>query len=210
MAEVVPTTGPALDGADYAVRLKKLESFTQRLHIDIGDGVFSPVKTIGLAQVYGLQDTKSDLHLMLVRPQDQLETVISLSPSLVIIHAESQANHENFFSELRPFGIQCGLALLPETAVTDVASLIPGLDHLLIFTGTLGHDAGEFHANCLAKITEAKKINPDLEVGVDGGIDLNTAQLASKAGADVINSGSFIRDAQRPKLAYQELQQAVK
>ncbi len=58
------------------------------------------------------------------------------------------------------------------------------------------------HLECLDKIAAAKAINPNLEVGVDGGVNQSTAHLALEAGADVLDAGSYIHEAADPEAAY--------
>ncbi len=203
MVEIVPAI-LAADAADYTAKLKRV-GFADRVHIDITDGVFAPSQTINLAQVYKPAHAKTDLHLMMKRPQDQLETVISLEPDLVIIHAEADADLEPLIKELTDFGIKAGLAILPETSVESVKNLLPAIDHLLIFTGHLGFYGGEMQADCLGKIKEAKSIRPELEISVDGGVNQETAKLAIQAGADVLISGGFIVENADPKAAFQQL-----
>jgi len=54
----------------------------------------------------------------------------------------------------------------------------------------------------LEKIGQARVINPDLEIGVDGGLNQETARLAVEAGANVLDVGSFIQEAEDPEIAY--------
>jgi ribulose-phosphate 3-epimerase len=80
------------------------------------------------------------------------------------------------------------------------------IDHLVVFTGKLGHNGGEFRADCLEKIAQARAINPNLEIAVDGGLDQRTARLAVEAGANLLDVGSFIHDADDPEIAYIAIQ----
>ena len=192
--------------ADFAARIERVKPFVQRLHIDLGDGELVPTKTIGLAQVYDIDDVPTDLHLMLKDPVAQLESIISFGPSLVICHAEATGDLAGFFSQLREVGIKVGLALEAQTSVEQVRDRLSDLDHLLIFTGDhIGYNESHFQPESLAKIAQAKAINPKLEVGVDGGINLQTAEQALSAGADVINTGGFVHDAPDPAAAYAQL-----
>jgi ribulose-phosphate 3-epimerase len=95
--------------------------------------------------------------------------------------------------------IKVGMAINVETTIEQVRSLLPSIDHLVVFTGRLGHNGGEFRADCLEKISQARAINPGLEIAVDGGLNQETGRLAIEAGADVLDVGSFIHDAKDPK-----------
>lgn len=201
MAIVAPTINSTTPD-DYARRINNVKGFAKRLHIDVGDGVFTDVKTVGLSQVYDIDGVPFDLHLMMVHPESQLENIISLQPQLVIVHFEAPFDHEAFFKELRSMEIRVGLAVNVETTIEQVAGMLPTVDHLVVFTGKLGHNGGEFRADCLEKIAQARAINSNLEVAVDGGLNQETSRLAIEAGADVLDVGSFIHDADDPEIAY--------
>ncbi len=201
MASVAPTIN-ATTPEDYARRIDNVKPFATRLHIDVGDGVFTEVKTIGLSQVYDIDGVPFDLHLMMTHPESQIEDIISLQPRLVITHFEAPFDHEAFFKTLREMDIQVGLAVNVETTIEQVRDMLPTVHHLLVFTGRLGHNGGEFRADCLEKIAQAKAINPDLEIGVDGGLNQETSRLAVEAGANLLDVGSFIHDAADPEIAY--------
>jgi ribulose-phosphate 3-epimerase len=205
MASVAPTI-LAQTPADYAARIDRVKPFARRLHIDVCDGVFIETRTVGLTQVYDIDGVPFDLHLMMAHPEGQIENICALQPSLVIVHFEAQADRDSLFRKLREVDIRTGLAINPETTIEQVADLLPNLDHLLVFTGKLGHNGGEFRADCLEKIGQARAINPSLEIAVDGGINQETGRMAIEAGANLLNCGSFIHDAEDPEIAYIALQ----
>lgn len=201
MASVAPTIN-ATTPEDYARRIDNIKPFATRMHIDVGDGVFTEVKTVGLSQVYDIDGVPFDLHLMMTHPESQIENIISLQPRLVIVHFEAPFDREAFFKTLREMDIQVGLAINVETTIEQVRDILPTINHLMVFTGRLGHNGGEFRADCLEKIAQARAINPDLEIGVDGGLNQETSRLAVEAGANVLDVGSFIHDADDPEIAY--------
>ena len=201
MASVAPTIN-ATSSEDYARRINNVKPFAKRIHIDVGDGVFTDVKTVGLTQVYDIDLVPFDLHLMMVHPESQLENIISLQPHLVIVHFEAPFDRADFFRELRSMEINVGLAINVETTIEQVRDILPDIQHLLVFTGQIGHNGGEFRFDCLEKIGQARLINPDLEIGVDGGLNQETGRMAIEAGADLLDVGSFIHDADDPEIAY--------
>lgn len=205
MPSVAPTI-LATTPEDYAHRIDNVKAYATRLHIDVGDGVFTDVRTIGLSQVYDIDGVPFDLHLMMVHPESQIENIVSLQPQLVIVHFEAPFDHEAFFKALRDMDIKVGLAINTETTIEQVRDVLPNVDHLLVFTGKLGHNGGEFRADCLEKIAQARAINSDLEIAVDGGLNQETSRLAVEAGADLLDIGSFIHDAEDPEIAYVAVQ----
>ena len=205
MASVAPTIN-ATTPEDYARRINNVKPFATRIHIDVGDGVFTPVRTVGLSQVYDIDGVPFDLHLMMTHPESQIENIVSLQPSLVIVHFEAPFDREAFFKQLREMDIHVGLAINVETTTEQVRDILPTIHHLLVFTGQLGHNGGEFRADCLEKIAQARAINPDLEIAVDGGLNQETGRLAIEAGANLLDVGSFIHEAQDPEMAYIAMQ----
>ena len=201
MASVAPTIN-ATTPDDYARRINNVKGFAKRLHIDVGDGVFTDVKTVGLTQVYDIDGVPFDLHLMMVHPESQLENIMALQPELVIIHFEAPFDRDAFFRELRNLEIKVGLAIKVETTIDQVKDVLPNVDHLVVFTGRLGHNGGEFRADCLEKIVQARQVNPNLEIAVDGGLNQETSRLAIEAGANLLDVGSFIHDSDDPEIAY--------
>ena len=201
MGSVAPTI-LADTPAEYATRIERVKPFAKRLHIDVCDGVFIDSKTVGLSQVYDIDGVPFDLHLMMSQPEGQIENIICLQPELVIVHFEAHVNLDSFFRQLRAMEIRVGLAINPETTIDQVEDLLTTIDHLLVFTGRLGHNGGEFRVDCLDKIGQARVINPDLEIAVDGGVDQETGRMAIEAGANLLNCGSFIHDAADPEIAY--------
>jgi ribulose-phosphate 3-epimerase len=168
----------------------------------VGDGVFTDVKTVGLTQVYDIDGVPFDLHLMMTHPEGQMENICALQPQLVITHFEAPFDREAFYKQLRDVDIKVGMAINVETTIEQVRDILPTINHLVVFTGKLGHNGGEFRADCLEKIGQARAINPDLEIAVDGGLNQETARKAVEAGANLLDVGSFIHDSADPEIAY--------
>jgi ribulose-phosphate 3-epimerase len=205
MASVAPTI-LATTPEDYAARIDRVKPFATRIHVDVCDGVFIETRTVGLTQVYDIDGVPMDLHLMMDHPEGQIENIVSLQPNLVIVHFEAVGDPTELFRTLHEMGIHVGLAIKPETTIEQVKEILPGIHHLLIFTGTLGHNGGEFQADCLDKIAAARAINPELEIAVDGGINEQTAVLAINAGANLLDVGSCIHESSDPESSYIALQ----
>jgi pentose-5-phosphate-3-epimerase len=98
-----------------------------------------------------------------------------------------------------------GLALLPETNPEHVLDELEYLDHVLIFSGNLGHFGGAADLTLLRKVDKLKRYKPSLEIGWDGGANLDTVKQLSDGGVDVINVGGFIQLSENPKSAFEQL-----
>lgn len=148
---------------------------------------------------------QADLHIMFKDPTVHLESIIPLNPRLVIVHSEAEGDLIAFAGALHQAGIQFGVALMPETNVSNLRPLMDVLDHVLIFSGNLGHFGGQADLGLLEKVTEIKQLNDKLTIGWDGGVnDRNAAKLVA-GGIDILNVGGFIQRAEIPFDAYSRL-----
>lgn len=204
-AIICPTVTP-LSKADYAQQMAKISPFAQRIQIDLMDKDFTGSdSSVTPDDVWWPTGTIADIHLMYIDPFTYLETLVHLQPSLVIIHAETAVHHMHFAAELHKEGIKAGLAVLPTTSTSDVEQILHSFDHLLIFSGRLGHFGGQADPSLASKAHQAKAHHPALEVGWDGGINPDNVKVLVGAGVDVLNVGGFIQRSDNPHAAYQVL-----
>lgn len=206
MASVVPTV-LATSPEQYQQMYDLARSLSLRVHVDISDGKFTDTSTLGVAQVHRDDDAELDLHLMVEDPSLILESAISLKPRLIIFHAESQGDIAASMLHCRELGVRAGVAILPKTSVESAKDLIAKADHVLIFTGNLGHNGGDFALDQLTKVNEIRAIKPSAEIGVDGGVNDRVASLIVVEGVDVLYSGSFLQEAEDPKAALESINQ---
>lgn len=204
MAIISPTV-LANNAHQFREQIERVAEYAQRIHLDFADGDFTKPASFPLTDAWLPENLQVDLHVMHKHPENDLEMLITLKPSLVIVHAEAEGDFVHFAAALMSHDIKVGVALLPETPVHKVEPVLPHINHLLIFSGDLGKFGGTVNFDLLGKVDEAKAINPDIEIGWDGGInDQNVARLAN-AGIDVLNVGGFIQRAENPRVAYEKL-----
>jgi len=207
MAVICPTV-TATDTTLYRAQLELVQSFAPRLHIDLMDGYLAPIRSVQPESIWWQPGPKVDIHVMYQNPKEILETLIRLQPHLVILHASSE-DLEDCFKSLAELGISCGLALLPEEGVEEVKKYIAYLDHVLIFSGNLGHFGGTADLSLLDKIRQLKELKPELEIGWDGGVNEKNVKTLADSGVNVLNVGGFIQKSSDPENAYDTLLEAV-
>ncbi len=194
---------------DYNKQMEVTAKFAERVQVDLMDGVFAKHRSVDVNDVWWPHGVSVDIHLMYQDPFKYLDDLILLKPNMVIIHTETMVHHMHFAAELHKEGIKAGLAVLPETPIANIEQILHSFDHLLIFSGDLGHFGGNANLGLLKKATEAKEHHPDLEIGWDGGVnDQNAKELAS-GGVDVLDAGGFIQKAEDPAGAYDALVKAI-
>ncbi len=204
MAVIVPTI-TTNEPHIFREQIERVTAFAPRVHIDLADGVFTENHLISPIQSWWPDGTVADIHLMFEDPVAQAETIISLRPDLVIIHAEAAGNLLGLVDHWHQFGLKVGISLLQDTTPADAHALIAVADHVLLFSGNLGHFGGVADLRLLNKIPEIKAINAQAEIGWDGGISLDNAGELARGGVDVLNVGGAIQRAEEPKEAYRRL-----
>lgn len=208
MSAVICPTVTAFNKTQYLEQLAQISEFAGRVHIDLMDGIFAPTKSQSLIHSWWQRGQKVDLHVMYQNPLDLLDDLIAKHPNLVILQAESD-NVSGVVHELHEHRIKVGIALLQETSVDVLHHFASVIDHVLVFSGTLGRHGGTADFAMLDKVRFIKQRFPHLEVGWDGGINDQNARQLVEAGVDVLNVGGFIQRAQEPKQQYELLAHLV-
>lgn len=210
MSQICPTVTPTTtDPHEYREQLERVESLSDRLQLDFMDGDFASPQALSVAQAWWPEGKTVDIHLMYRRPVEYIETLVSLHPSLVIIHAEADGDLAGMMTHLQGLGIRAGIALLQDTSVESIKNLIEIADHVLIFAGSLGTFGGHADMKQLDKVAEIRAINPDIEIGWDGGANETNARQLADGGIDVINCGSAIQKSEHPLESFQHLKNLV-
>ena len=88
---------------------------------------------------------------------------------------------------------------------STVAEIIKAVDHVMIFSGELGKYGGEASLMQIEKVRLIKAINPNVEIGWDGGVSIENAYTLSQGGVDVLNSGGEMAESPDPASTYQLL-----
>jgi ribulose-phosphate 3-epimerase len=108
----------------------------------------------------------------------------------------------HFAAELHKHDIKTGLALLQDTPVEWAEQIMHSFDHVLIFSGHLGYHGGAADLKLLEKVHQIREHHPEVEIGWDGGINVDNAKQLLEAGVDVLNVGGFIQKSSDPESAY--------
>jgi ribulose-phosphate 3-epimerase len=201
MADICPTI-TAYDEYEYNEQMRRLKPFAERIHIDLMDGEFAPTVSPPLDHVWWPHEQTADIHLMYQHPMEYMRKLVHLKPHMVIIHNEAQVHHMHFAAELHREGIKAGLAILQNTPIEWAYQIMHSFDHVLVFSGNLGHHGGEADLKLLDKVRKIREHHPDAEIGWDGGINDKNAQALTEAGVDVLNVGGYIQRADDPEAAY--------
>lgn len=185
--------------------MEKIHTVAQRVHIDISDGEFAPTFTIALKDVWWPQGWHADIHAMVARPSEYVDQLIALKADLIIFHAEVQEDLAPTLQKIKSAGLKAGLALQRPTVPSTVAPLIQLVDHVMIFSGDLGHYGGKASLMQLEKVRLIDAIKDGLEIGWDGGIAVDNVFTLVQGGVDVLNVGGTLANSADPVATYTAL-----
>lgn len=193
----------------YKATVERLQGFATRVHVDISDGEFAPSFLLGENNLYWPESWQVDVHAMVARPSEHLDRLIALKPSLIIFHAEITEDRAALVAKIKQAGIRAGVALLRTTVPSNIADVLKMVDHVMIFSGELGQYGGKASLMQIEKIRLVKAINPNVEIGWDGGVNLENAYTLTQGGVDVLNAGGAIANSDNPAGMYEALTKEI-
>jgi ribulose-phosphate 3-epimerase len=145
-------------------------------------------------------------------PGRYLEAFAKAGADGCTVHVEIGGT-QSLISDARSLGLRIGLAANPDTPYEHVAPFLGDIDLLLLMTVFPGFGGQSFMGDVMSKVVTARRevTMNDLavDIEVDGGIDLTTAPVAVRAGANVLVAGSAIFGQPDPLEAAHDLRAAA-
>lgn len=194
---------PSILASDYANLQSELEriSTSDLIHVDVMDGHFVPNISIGApvtAACKKVCDVPFDVHLMISNPLDYAEDFANAGADIICFHSECDSDTEETINKILSLGKKAGLAIKPATPIDEVVKYLDKLSMVLVMTVEPGFGGQSFMESTMPKVEAIRKINPDIDIEVDGGINAETIKIAAKAGANVFVAGSAVFKSENP------------
>ena len=197
---------PSILNADFSnlqSEIAKIAKVSDLLHLDVMDNVFVPNFTFNFESASKIIKESSlpvDAHLMVADVDHIAPEYAQAGCASVTIHAEATKDISGTLRAIRKIGARSGLALKPATQIEDYIDFIDDVDMFLIMTVEPGFGGQKFMTDMMSKVSRTRAIigSRPIWLQVDGGVSLETIEIAADAGADTFVAGSAVFNAQDP------------
>lgn len=210
-----PVVLPSLLLCDFGNLEREISRLEQAgvkaLHLDVMDGQFVPNFTYGMTIVEAvrrLTDLPLDVHLMMVHPEQYVGRFFDAGADCLTIHVEAGSRDviRSALEEIHRLGAAAGIALNPDTPLSDINPLLDACDLVLVMSVNAGFGGQSFNPVALDKLRQLRESHGrDLLLQVDGGVNRTTIARTAEAGARWFVVGSAIFNTENYQAAIAEL-----
>jgi len=196
---------PSLLAADFGCLAEECRrvaaSGAEALHLDIMDAHFVPNLSFGPDVAAMAHRTVPALplnvHLMMTQPDRYAARFIDAGAATVLIHVEAACDVTATLADIRQRGVRTGVTIKPATSAESVFPFLPQVDEVLVMTVEPGYGGQSFMDAMLPKLSvirrEANRLGrANLQLMVDGGINIATATACAAHGANAFVAGSSL------------------
>ena len=194
---------PSILSADFGKLGNEIQDLEKAgadfIHIDVMDGHFVPNITIGPEVINKLRKytlLPFDVHLMISPVHNFIKNFADAGADIITIHPEATNDLASSIKKIKSYNKKAGVSLNPETSVDKVLPVINSIDLVLVMSVNPGFGGQKFMKETLEKVKilrkeiDSKKLKTQIEI--DGGINFETAKMASEAGVNILVSGTTI------------------
>ena len=205
MADQNRAIGPSVLSANFLNLGAQLDELAAAgadyLHFDVMDGRFVPNISIGLPVLEAIRAGSTlpiDTHLMIVEPDNWVETFATAGSDRITVHAEATPHLHRVIQAIAAAGATPSVAINPATPLAAIEEILDDVGQILVMTVNPGFGGQSFIESCLDKISRLREMvertNPSCVIQVDGGIAESTIGLAAAAGATSFVAGTAVFD----------------
>ncbi|HRF85623.1 MAG TPA: ribulose-phosphate 3-epimerase [Alloprevotella sp.] len=207
---MMPLISPSLLSADFGHLQRDIEMLNKSecdwFHLDVMDGVFVPNISFGFPVMEAMAchaQKPLDVHLMIVQPEKFIPQVKALGAKVMNVHYEACTHLHRVVQQIKSEGMMAGVTLNPHTPVSVLEEIAPDLDLVMLMSVNPGFGGQKFIENAVDKTRRLRELLDSRQsaalIEIDGGVNRETGQRLTKAGADVLVAGSAIFNAPNPQ-----------
>ena len=197
---------PSILNADFSrlnEEINRIAGVSDLLHLDVMDDVFVPNFTFDFEAASKIIKESSlpvDAHLMVANVDQIAVQYAAIGCASVTIHAEATENIPATLKNIRAAGSRSSLGIKPNTSIEDYRDCVDLVDMFLIMTVEPGFGGQKFMENMMDKVKRTRELigDRDIWLQVDGGVSMQTIEIALAAGADTFVVGSAVFNAADP------------
>ena len=170
------------------------ETTTDYLHIDVMDNKFVHNYQFPINEIKKLAKFSNkifDVHLMTEDPEKYIQELNLNVVDSITIHVEIDKNINHLIKLIKSYGIEVGLAIKPNTSLSELTKYLDKIDKVLIMSVEPGFGGQKFLESTVDKIIKLRNKKPDILIEVDGGINDETIDKI-KYITDIAVVGSYI------------------
>ena len=196
-------------------------SKTDYFHIDVMDGEFVEKNTYQKMFEYSsyirrISNLPLDVHLMVNDVKKAIDDFSAVEPNIITFHLEACKDEKEVFENIKYIkenNCKVGISVKPETNIEDVYKYLPYIHICLVMTVEPGKGGQTYLSDMTKKIKDLReyidKNNIEIDIEVDGGINLKTALEVKKAGANILVAGTSILEAVDYKVIIEDLKATI-
>ncbi|MCL2016040.1 MAG: ribulose-phosphate 3-epimerase [Defluviitaleaceae bacterium] len=175
------------------------------IHFDVMDGVFVPNISFGvpvLASIRRYTKLPFDVHLMITNPEKYIEPFIKAGADILSIHLETPQLAEDSeyltrcFQKIRNLGKKPSIVMNPHTPLESVLPYVELVDMVLLMSVEPGFGGQSLLPFTLDKADRLAnylvKNNLEVDIQMDGGIDMKNLRTVLSAGVNVVVAGTSV------------------
>lgn len=209
---------PVINVPDLATakdRLEKAAEFSDLIHLDITDGVFTNHRSWGspseLSKLVNsptreLDNIFFEVHLMVNNPEEIIEDWLKINlVKRVVVHVEAVTDYLFILEKCRQYGAEAVLAANPDTDIDKLLTHQNDFKYFQLLAVAPGPAGQKLELDIVDKLRLLRSKLVDGIIEIDGGVNLETAKLLKEAGADILASGTYIFGSHDPKRVYEDL-----
>ena len=194
---------PSILACDYNIlgaQVKEaVDAGAQYMHLDVMDGLFVPSISLGMPVIASLRkstDVIFDTHLMINEPIRYIDEFVKAGSDIITVHVEACEDVKATIKKIKDSGVQAGVVINPATPVEELLPYVDMVDMILLMSVNPGFGGQKYIDSVTEKIKAVRKIidesGKNIELEVDGGVNMSNIDIVLEAGADVIVAGSAV------------------